>query len=338
MGVLVTGAAGYIGSHTCLALLRNGYKIAGLDNYYNAKPESIRRVSNLAGLQDGDIHFYECDILDYDGLCKLFAAEEIDTVIHFAGLKAVGESCEKPIFYYHNNVGGTAVLLEAMRQNGVKRMVFSSSATVYGNGNPPYREDAPTGAVTNPYGRTKYMIEEMLKDVYASDPGWSIVLLRYFNPIGADPSGQIGEDPNGIPNNLLPYVAQVAVGKLPCVNVHGNDYQTPDGTGTRDYIHVSDLADGHLLAVDYARKNTGIEAVNLGTGRGYSVLEVVDAFREASGREIPISIGPRRSGDADTSLADPGKAEQLLGFRAKRGILEMCADSWRWQSQNPNGY
>jgi UDP-glucose 4-epimerase len=335
MAILITGGAGYIGSHTCVELLNAGQEIVVLDNYYNSKPESLKRVKQITGK---DFKFYECDIRDRDGLQRIFDENDIDSVIHFAGLKAVGESCKIPLEYFENNVSGTVTLCEVMAKNNVKRMVFSSSATVYGDGVSPYSEDMPTGGVTNPYGRTKYFIEGILQDLYASDNEWSIALLRYFNPIGAHKSGLIGEDPNGIPNNLLPYIAQVAVGKLPYVNVFGNDYDTPDGTGVRDYIHVVDLAIGHVKAIDFVRGRTGIEAINLGTGTGYSVLDLIKAFSKACGHEVPYKIAPRRPGDNAVCYSNPQKALDLLGFKTERGVDEMCEDSWRWQSGNPNGY
>ncbi len=336
MAILITGGCGYIGSHTCIEMLKAGYDIVVLDNYYNAKPEALRRAKELAGK---DFPFYECDIRDADGLQKIFSAHQIDAVIHFAGLKAVGESVSKPMEYYDNNVGGTVTLCEVMAKNGCKRMVFSSSATVYGMNNPsPLREEMPTGAVTNPYGRTKYIIEEILQDICVSDPDWSVVLLRYFNPIGAHDSGRIGEDPNGIPNNLMPYISQVAIGKLPKLSVFGDDYDTPDGTGVRDYIHVVDLAKGHVKAVDYALKTTGADVFNLGTGIGYSVLDLVKAFEKANGVEVPYMISPRRPGDIATCYSDPSKAAKVLGWKAEKTIEDMCRDSWRWQSQNPKGY
>ena len=336
MAILVTGGAGYIGSHTCVELLQAGEDIVVLDNYYNAKPEALRRVSRIAGKE---LRFYECDIRDREGLRRVFAENDIDVVIHFAGLKAVGESCRIPLLYYENNIAGTITLCEVMAEAGCKKMIFSSSATVYGEHNKaPYKEDMPTGGCTNPYGKTKFMIEEILKDLYASDPEWSIALLRYFNPIGAHESGLIGEDPNGIPNNLVPYIAQVAVGKLDHLSVFGDDYDTHDGTGVRDYIHVVDLAAGHRLAVGFVRGRTGLEAINLGTGVGYSVLDVLHAFEKACGHPIPYEIVPRRPGDIATCYADPGKAERLLGFRTQRSIDDMCRDSWNWQSHNPDGY
>ncbi len=336
MSILVTGGAGYIGSHTCVELLNAGEDIVVIDNYYNSKPESLRRISKITGK---DFKFYECDIRDRDGLKRVFAENEIDTVIHFAGLKAVGESCRIPLTYYENNIAGTVTLCEVMAEAGCKRMIFSSSATVYGSENvAPYDEDMRTGGCTNPYGRTKYMIEEILKDLYESDNEWSIAMLRYFNPIGAHESGLIGEDPNGIPNNLVPYIAQVAVGKLERLGVFGDDYETHDGTGVRDYIHVVDLAIGHLKAVKYVRGCTGATAINLGTGVGYSVLDVVKAYEKACGHEIKYQICPRRPGDIANCYANPQKALDLLGFKTERGIEEMCRDSWCWQSNNPNGY
>ena len=336
MAILITGGCGYIGSHTCIEMLKAGYDIVVIDNYYNAKPEALKRVKELAGK---DFPFYECDIRDADGLRRVFQAHKIEAVIHFAGLKAVGESVQKPLMYYDNNVGGTVTLCQVMSEMGCKRMIFSSSATVYGTGNPsPLKEDMPTGAVTNPYGRTKFMIEGILQDLCVSDPEWSAVLLRYFNPIGAHESGRIGEDPNGIPNNLMPYISQVAIGKLQCLSVFGDDYDTPDGTGVRDYIHVVDLAKGHVKAVDYALKHTGADAINLGTGVGYSVLDLVNAFQKANGVKVNYTIAPRRPGDVATCYSDPSKAAQLLGWKAEKNVEDMCRDSWRWQSQNPKGY
>ncbi|MDD6284381.1 MAG: UDP-glucose 4-epimerase GalE [Firmicutes bacterium] len=335
MAILVTGGAGYIGSHTCVELLNAGMDIVVIDNYYNSKPEALNRVKQITGK---DFKFYECDIRDRTGLDKVFDENKIDAVIHFAGLKAVGESCKIPLAYYENNVSGTVTLCQAMADHGCKRMVFSSSATVYGNNKVPYNEEMSTGEVTNPYGRTKYIIEEILKDLYASDNEWSIALLRYFNPIGAHETGLIGEDPNGIPNNLLPYIAQVAVGKLEHLNVFGDDYETPDGTGVRDYIHVSDLAVGHVKAINYITGRTGIDAINLGTGNGFSVLQLVHAFEKACGHKIPYVVAPRRAGDLAYSYANPDKALRLLGFKTERDIDKMCEDTWRWQSNNPNGY
>ena len=335
MAVLVTGGAGYIGSHTCIELLNAGHEIIIVDNYSNSKPESLERVKELSGK---DFAFYEVDLLDRIGLEKVFAENQIEAVIHFAGLKAVGESVSIPLHYYHNNITGTLILCEVMKQYGVKNLVFSSSATVYGMPERvPISEDFPLGA-TNPYGRTKLMIEEILRDLYVSDPEWSIALLRYFNPIGAHVSGRIGEDPNGIPNNLMPFITQVAVGKLKQLQVFGSDYPTVDGTGVRDYIHVVDLAIGHLKALEKILPATGVEAYNLGTGTGYSVLEIVAAFEKASGVDIPYKIVDRRPGDVAVCYADASKAKNELGWTASKGIAEMCEDSWRWQKNNPNGY
>lgn len=336
MAILVTGGAGYIGSHTCIELLNAGYEVIILDNFYNSKRESLRRIKELSGK---DFKFYECDIRDREGLDKIFAAEKVEAVIHFAGLKAVGESCAKPLEYYENNVAGTVTLCEAMRDAGVKKMVFSSSATVYGMNNvSPLREDMPAGGTTNPYGTTKYMIEIILQDLFKSDNEWGITLLRYFNPIGAHKSGRIGEDPNGIPNNLMPYISQVAIGKLPQLSVYGDDYDTEDGTGVRDYIHVVDLAIGHVKAVEKLLGKSGVDIYNLGTGVGYSVLDVVHAFEKASGVKVNYKIAPRRPGDIATCYSDPSKALKELGWKAERGIEEMCEDSWRWQEQNPQGF
>jgi len=335
MNLLVTGGAGYIGSHTVVELLNQGHGVTVVDNLCNSKEESLRRVQEITGKK---VSFHKVDLLDRAGLDAVFAAAHPDAVIHFAGLKAVGESVQKPLEYYHNNITGTLVLLEVMRARGVKLLVFSSSATVYGiPKSMPLHEDAPTGA-TNPYGQTKLMIEQMLRDLNAAGPGWGIALLRYFNPVGAHISGRIGEDPNGIPNNLMPFVAQVAVGKLPRLRVFGNDYPTRDGTGVRDYIHVVDLARGHLAALDYLTRKPSLVTVNLGTGRGYSVLEMIRAFEKASGRKVPYEVVPRRPGDIAECYADPALAQKLLGWQAGRGVDEMCADQWRWQSQNPRGY
>ncbi|OJU18618.1 MAG: UDP-glucose 4-epimerase GalE [Clostridiales bacterium 43-6] len=335
MSILVTGGAGYIGSHTCVELLNKGEDIIVIDNFYNSKPEALKRVKEITGK---DFQSYTCDILDKETLSAIFKENNITEVIHFAGLKAVGESCRLPLAYYHNNISGTVILLQVMEQFGVKKIVFSSSATVYGDSEIPYKEIYKTGNVTSPYGRTKFMIEEILKDVYRSDNDWSVALLRYFNPIGAHESGKIGEDPNGIPNNLVPYIAQVAIGKLAELPVYGNDYETPDGTGVRDYIHVTDLAVGHLKAVEFVRKSAGLEAINLGAGKGYSVLEVIAAFEKASGKKINYKFFDRRPGDIDMFYADAEKAEKLLGFRTKLSIDKMCEDTWRWQSDNPGGY
>ncbi|MBR2274829.1 MAG: UDP-glucose 4-epimerase GalE [Lachnospiraceae bacterium] len=341
MAVLVTGGAGFIGSHTCVELLNAGYEVVVVDNLYNASKESLRRVEEITGKK---LTFYEADILDRDRLTEIFQKESIDSVIHFAGYKAVGESVQKPLEYYYNNLTGTLILTDVMRKNGCKSIVFSSSATVYGDPEViPITEDCKVGGVTNPYGRTKFMIEEILKDLYVSDNEWNIILLRYFNPIGAHESGKIGEDPKGIPNNLMPYVSQVAIGKLKCLGVFGDDYDTPDGTGVRDYIHVVDLANGHVKALDKIAemKKNGADEVkiyNLGTGNGVSVLELVHAFEKVLGRELPYEIKPRRAGDIATCYADPSKAKRELGWEAKRGIDEMCRDSWNWQSKNPEGY
>ncbi|WP_374724532.1 UDP-glucose 4-epimerase GalE [Calidifontibacillus erzurumensis] len=335
MAILVTGGAGYIGSHTCVELLEAGYDIVVVDNLSNSKVESLNRVKEITGK---DFPFYKIDLLDKAQLEVVFSEHQIDAVIHFAGLKAVGESVQIPLHYYHNNITGTLVLCEVMQAFDVKKIVFSSSATVYGlPERVPISEDFPLGA-TNPYGRTKLMIEEILRDLYQSDNRWSISLLRYFNPIGAHESGRIGEDPNGIPNNLMPYITQVAVGKLPELRVFGSDYPTVDGTGVRDYIHVVDLAKGHLKALEKVLAGTGIDAYNLGTGKGYSVLEVVAAFEKASGRKIPYKLVERRPGDIASCYADPTKAKKELGWAAEKGIDEMCVDSWRWQKNNPNGY
>ncbi|MHB8766058.1 MAG: UDP-glucose 4-epimerase GalE [Deferrisomatales bacterium] len=335
MRVLVTGGAGYIGSHTCVELLAAGHQVVVVDNLSNSKQESLRRVEELAGR---GLTFERVDLLDRPALDRVFARHPADAVIHFAGLKAVGESVREPLRYYQNNVAGTAVLCETMAAHGVRDLVFSSSATVYGDpATVPIREDFPTGP-TNPYGRSKLMVEQVLTDLQAAEPAWNIALLRYFNPVGAHPSGRIGEDPNGIPNNLMPFITQVAVGKLRELSVFGNDYPTPDGTGVRDYIHVVDLAVGHLRALDRLRQTPGLVTYNLGTGRGYSVLEVVRAFEATSGRPVPYRIAPRRPGDIATCYADPSRAEAELGWKAERGIAEMCRDAWHWQSRNPAGY
>ena len=336
MSILVAGGAGYIGSHTCVELIEAGYDVVVVDNLYNASEESLKRVEKITGKA---IKFYEADILDREALNKIFDAHEIEAVIHFAGYKAVGESVAKPIEYYHNNMTGTLVLCDVMRAHGVKNIVFSSSATVYGDpAQIPITEKCPKGQPTNPYGWTKSMLEQVLTDIHTSDNEWNVILLRYFNPIGAHKSGMIGEDPKGIPNNLVPYVAQVAVGKRECLGVFGNDYDTVDGTGVRDYIHVVDLAAGHVKAIEKLRENPGVEVYNLGTGNGYSVLQVVAAFEKACGHAIPYEIKPRREGDIATCYCNPEKAEKELGWVAKYGIDEMCEDSWRWQSTNPNGY
>ncbi|RKD23147.1 UDP-glucose 4-epimerase GalE [Ammoniphilus oxalaticus] len=335
MAILVTGGAGYIGSHACVELLNEGYDIVVVDNFSNSKPTSLKRVEEITGKT---FPFYEADLLDCAALDRIFQENEIEAVIHFAGLKAVGESVEKPLSYYHNNITGTLVLCEVMQAHGVYNIVFSSSATVYGSPEKvPIKETAAL-QTTNPYGRTKLMIEEILRDLRVADERWSIALLRYFNPIGAHKSGKIGEDPSGLPNNLMPYITQVAIGKLAELKVFGNDYETVDGTGVRDYIHVVDLAKGHLKALQKTQLHSGVEAYNLGTGKGYSVLEVVAAFEEASKCKIPYAIDERRPGDIAACYADPQKAKEQLGWQAEMGIAEMCADSWRWQSQNPNGY
>lgn len=327
MAILVSGGAGYIGSHTCVELLNAGFEIIVFDNFVNSKPETIDRVKQITGK---DFIFYEADMLDRTALENIFSRNRIDAVIHFAGLKAVGESVSVPLRYYHNNIGGTVNLCEVMNEFGVKRMVFSSSATVYGNpASVPIREDFPLSA-TNPYGSTKLMIENILRDLHASDPAWSIALLRYFNPIGAHPSGLIGEDPNGIPNNLMPYITQVAAGKLEVLNVLGHDYPTRDGTGVRDYIHVVDLSCGHIKAVEKILEQDGIKAYNLGTGQGYSVLEVIDSFEQASGQKVNYRFAPRRDGDIAECYADPALAKKELGWSAERGLREMCADAWRF--------
>lgn len=335
MAILVTGGAGYIGSHTVLELLNSGNDVVVIDNLCNSSRESLRRVETLTGRS---VTFYEADVCDRSALQTIFAQHAIDAVIHFAGLKAVGESTQIPLKYYQNNIAATLVLCEEMERAGVFRLVFSSSATVYGDPHTvPIKEHFPTSA-TNPYGRSKLMVEEMLRDIVAADPRWSVVLLRYFNPVGAHISGLIGEDPNGIPNNLLPYIAQVAIGRLKQLSVFGNDYPTPDGTGVRDYIHVVDLSLGHLKALQYIADRHGVFTFNLGTGQGYSVLEMVKAFEQASGRAVPYQVVARRPGDIAVCYAEPDLAAQELGWRAERGLPEMMADTWRWQSQNPNGY
>lgn len=336
MAILVTGGAGYIGSHTCIELLNEGYEVVVVDNLCNSCEESLKRVEEITGKT---VKFYEADLLDRDALEKIFAAEKVESVIHFAGLKAVGESVQKPLEYYHNNITGTLILCDVMRNHGVKNIVFSSSATVYGD--PafiPITEECPKGVCTNPYGWTKSMLEQILTDLHTADSEWNVVLLRYFNPIGAHKSGKIGENPKGIPNNLMPYITQVAVGKLKCLGVFGDDYDTLDGTGVRDYIHVVDLALGHVKAIKKLEAKEGVSIYNLGTGNGYSVLQMVKAMEKACGHEIPYEIKPRREGDIATCYADPSKAKRELGWEAQRGLDEMCEDSWRWQSQNPNGY
>lgn len=334
--VLITGGAGYIGSHTALELLNTGYEVVIYDNLSNSSKESLKRVEELTGKS---VKFYEGDVLDAEKLTEMFRAEGIDAVIHCAALKAVGESVRKPLEYYRNNINGTLTLMDVMRNVGVKNIVFSSSATVYGSPEVmPITEDCPKGQCTNPYGWTKSMMEQIMTDLQKADPEWNVILLRYFNPVGAHKSGRIGEDPKGIPNNLMPYITQVAVGKLEKLGVFGDDYDTPDGTGVRDYIHVVDLAIGHVKAIDYILTNPGLDIINLGTGTGYSVLDMVKAFSKACGKELPYEIKPRREGDIAMCYADPAKALNVLGWKAERGIDEMCEDSWRWQSQNPNGY
>ncbi len=335
MSVLVTGGAGYIGSHTCVELLEAGHDVVVVDNLSNSKEESLKRVQEITGKA---LRFYKADLLDKDALEEIFKQETVDSVVHFAGLKAVGESVSIPLKYYQNNITGTLTLCDLMQKYGVKKLVFSSSATVYGDPHAvPITEDFPLKA-TNPYGWTKLMIEQILRDLYVADKTWNIAILRYFNPIGAHPSGRIGEDPNGIPNNLVPYIAQVAVGKLAALRVFGNDYNTPDGTGIRDYIHVIDLALGHLKALEKLESNPGVITCNLGTGKGYSVFEVLKAFSAVVGREIPYQVVQRRPGDIAMCYADPTKARQEMGWTAKRDLNQMCADSWRWQQNNPQGY
>ena len=335
MAILVTGGAGYIGSHTCVEMLTAGFDVVVIDNLDNSSEESLKRVEKITGKA---VKFYKEDVRDKSALRKIFTENKIDAVIHFAGLKAVGESVAKPVMYYDNNLISTIYLLEVMAEFGIKKIVFSSSATVYGVATEmPLKEGMPLGAI-NPYGRTKYFIEEMLRDLFVADDSWSIALLRYFNPIGAHKSGLIGEDPKGIPNNLMPYISQVAVGKLEKLHVFGNDYNTVDGTGVRDYIHVVDLAKGHVKAIEWALGTIGCEAFNLGTGNGTSVLQLRDAFVKASGIDVPYVIDPRRPGDPDEVYAKPDKAKDVLGWVAEYGIEEMGEDTWRWQQNNPNGY
>lgn len=335
MTILVTGGAGYIGSHTCIELLENGFKVIVVDNLVNSCEESIKRVEKITGKS---LTFYQSDLRDKKTLEEIFKREKIDAVIHFAGLKAVGESVYKPLEYYENNIGSTLVLCDVMKSLGVKKLIFSSSATVYGNPETvPIRENFPL-SVTNPYGRTKLMLEEILQDLHTADPEWNIILLRYFNPVGAHKSGLIGEDPRGIPNNLTPYITQVAIGNLEEVKVFGNDYDTKDGTGVRDYIHVVDLAGGHVKALQKLWEENKVRIYNLGTGQGYSVLEMIKAFSKASKREIPYCIKARRSGDIPVCYADCSLAEKELGWKASRNLQDMCEDSWRWQKNNPNGY
>lgn len=336
MSILVTGGAGYIGSHTVVELQNAGYEVVVVDNLANSSRESLRRVEALTGKK---VTFYQVDINDRDGLNNVFDRECIDAVIHFAGLKAVGESVAKPLEYYYNNISGSLVLFDVMRKHNVKDIIFSSSATVYGN--PafiPITEECPKGVITNPYGQTKGMLEQILTDIQKADNEWNVILLRYFNPIGAHESGTMGEDPNGIPNNLMPYITQVAVGKLKCLGVFGNDYNTPDGTGVRDYIHVVDLAIGHVKSVEKLKEKPGLKIYNLGTGKGSSVLDVVKSFEAASGVKIPYEFKPRRAGDIDENYCDATKARQELGWVATRDLTKMCEDSWRWQKNNPNGY
>ena len=335
MNILVTGGAGYIGTHTLVELLNRGHDVVVVDNYVNSHPESLDRVREITGKT---FPFYEANVCDEAALDRIFDENKVDCVIHFAGLKAVGESCAKPLMYYRNNLDGMLSLISSMRKHDVKRFVFSSSATVYrSDAGMPVDEESPLGCI-NPYGWTKFMGEEILRDVAKAEPDWSVVLLRYFNPIGAHDSGKIGEDPNGVPNNLMPYITQTALGRLKELHVFGNDYPTPDGTGVRDYIHVVDLAEGHVAAIEYARDHTGCEAFNLGTGEGYSVLDIVNAFERVNHVKVPYEIAPRRAGDPPTVFAKVGKAERLLHWKAKRTLDQMCADSWRWQTQNPHGF
>ncbi len=336
MRVLVTGGAGYIGSHTCVELMESGHDVVVIDNLCNSNPRSLERVEALTGRK---VSFYEGDVRDEALLRRIFAEQAIDSVIHFAGLKAVGESVAQPWRYYDNNLNSTLVLTKVMADVGVKRIIFSSSATVYsGDNEMPLRETSRTGSCTNPYGWTKYMTEQILSGIAHADPEWSVVLLRYFNPIGAHESGMIGEDPRGIPNNLMPYITQVAIGRREKLSIFGNDYDTPDGTGVRDYIHVVDLAKGHVAAVTFATENTGCEVFNLGTGTGYSVLDMVKAFEEANGVRIPYRIAGRRPGDLPVCYADPAKSAEMLGWKAEKNLRDMCRDSWNWQSRNPMGY
>ena len=336
MNVLLAGGAGYIGSHTCVELIEAGHSVVVADNFSNSCPEAIKRVEKITGAQ---IPLYEADVCDAAAVEKIFSENKIDAVIHFAGLKAVGESCEKPLLYYRNNIDSTLTLLETMRKFDVNNFIFSSSATVYGTPKiVPLVETMPTGSPTNPYGWTKLMMEQILTDTANANPDMSIVILRYFNPIGAHKSGLIGEDPNGIPNNLMPYITQVAAGRLPQPGVFGDDYPTHDGTGVRDYIHVVDLAKGHVKAIDYSGEHKGVEIVNLGTGTGYSVLDIVKAFEKVNNIKIPYVIKPRRAGDIAECYANAGKAERVLGWKAEKDLEEMCYDSWNWQSNNVNGY
>ena len=336
MKVLLTGGAGFIGSHTCVELLDSGYDVVVVDNYSNSKPAVLDRIRTITGK---DFTFYEADVADKKALADIFAKEQPDAVVHFAGYKAVGESVAKPVMYYRNNLDSTITLIETMKEYGVHNIVFSSSATVYGESNePPYDENMPISTCTNPYGWTKLMSEQILRDAAFADKDMSVVLLRYFNPIGAHSSGLIGEDPAGIPNNLFPYVAKVAGGKLPKLGIFGDDYPTPDGTGVRDYIHVVDLARGHVAAIEYAKDHKGSQAINLGSGRGHSVMEVVNTFAKVNDIPVPYEIKPRRPGDLPTSYADASKAKQLLGWEAQLTLEDMCRDMWKWQTQNPDGY
>ena len=336
MKVLLAGGAGYIGTHTAVQLLKGGYEVVVVDNYDNSCPEAVKRAEELAG---GKIALYEADIQDREAVQTILAKEQPETVIHFAGLKAVGESVAKPLKYYRNNINTTLSLLEAMAETGVQRIIFSSSATVYGEQNPaPYNEEMPKGLCTNPYGWTKSMMEQILADAATANPELGVVLLRYFNPIGAHESGRIGEDPQGIPNNLMPYVSQVAVGRREQLTVFGGDYDTPDGTCLRDYIHVMDLADGHVKAVEFAAGHKGVEIFNLGTGKPYSVLDIVNTFQQVNGVKVNYAIGPRRAGDLPVCYADAAKAKKVLGWEAKRTLADMCRDSWNWQKNNPDGY
>ena len=336
MNILVTGGAGYIGSHTCVELLNAGYDVVIIDNLYNSNQKAVDRIEEITGKK---VKFYPDDMMDRAAVKRVFDENKIDAVIHFAGLKAVGESVHKPIEYYRTNIGSTLNLTDEMRAHGCKNIIFSSSATVYGDpAEIPITENCPKGTCTNPYGWTKWMQEQILTDIHTADPEWNVILLRYFNPIGAHKSGLIGEDPKGIPNNLLPYVAQVAIGKLPEINVFGDDYDTPDGTGVRDYIHVVDLARGHVKAIERFAKKDGVFICNLGTGHGYSVLDVIHAFEKACGKELPYVIRERRPGDIATCYSSPAKAAKELGWTAEFDLEDMCRDSWNWQQKNPNGY